>query len=605
MNKLKLLVTASLLVGGGIFALSAADGVTSANAETVGESVVGDKLATDIISGEKYIIRTLGMSNEAGGEYAYMTSKVSGKDYFGFSDNIKNSLVFTFDYVSEKDKYTISFEENGITAYLKSATGSSNNLYVEYDDSVSIPDSCYWSVSFESDGSATIKYDGSISRVISFNDNKNQGRFSTYKSNQSSIALLPLISMTTHNVEFYDGDNLLFSKSVIDGETINFDSIDSYKYGYIFDGWYIDTELTKLFDKETIIVSDIKLYAKYIDASPSDFFEMSKTKTSLKATNEARDYLKEIKFYSSPIAGKGTAGLLDSNVNNAYNFGLDASKWSVNVIEGKPSLGYPASDNPSETKDTELRIYGSNKIKFVYTGSEKIDNITLRTTNVTNLKISIDGTTKIVGNKIQDNTYMYAIGANTFIIENTSSKRIDCIDGIDFNLAENIITSVSLRFGASIPMNKFIKEASYGVIIADGTKIEDGDDLNSLFAESNTTSASDYVAYLKQQGINVYQEPFADTEIAYVSTPNSSIALDETDPNAKYAQYALVIDGLLEHMNQTFAAVCYMEYEGQLYLMKEARHSINSVVDAYLADEDTMSTLTDNSVAILNALNAM
>ena len=111
--------------------------------------------------------------------------------------------------------------------------------------------------------------------------------------------------------------------------------------------------------------------------------------------------------------------------------------------------------------------------------------------------------------------------------------------------------------------------------------------------------------YLKQQNISAYQAAFTSDEIAYVATPNSTVDLDETDPTAKYAQFALVIDDLLEYMDRTFAAVCYMEYEGQLYLMKEARHSINSVVDAYLADEETMSKLTDNSVAILNALSAM
>ena len=612
MKKIKLLITsAALLVGGGLLSFSA-NNIIKANAAIVGSE--NTPMLTQVTD----------MNSFKSGDY--VIGNIVDDNFIGDYTNSKYTFVKSSD--ARLLTFTeISSDDSGIYFTI---FDTEENFFLGYDKSTNFTkltavkdDSGYWYVDIGSDGKIKIISKKDDTRAILYRNGSDASskRFAPYadsnvkNNDEYTYPYIYYLSTDSIEVTLHYGDGLVENYSIKSGTTLqellDSNNVKYEKENYRFDGWYYDSEGKEMFDTSVSIEESAEVYAHYTshdDLFGAEYFSEINTKTSLKATREISKSNVEIDFeklgYTSADSNADLVG--DNKTNNSSKFGLSSSDW--NVIADKGNGNAPSFKNDSH----ELRLYRENKISFTNLNGF-VENFVLKMSQEPKyLKISVEG--KEIMPQINDSGYLLYdfsnLDTNTFEISSTAtgtgtSNRLDLEKGFYIMSDITTISNVSIRFGTSIRMDKFVRDSSYGVILADGTKIEDGDDLNSLFAESNTTSASDYVAYLKQQGINVYQEPFADTEIAYVSTPNSSIALDETDPNAKYAQYALVIDGLLEHMNQTFAAVCYMEYEGQLYLMKEARHSINSVVDAYLADEDTMSTLTDNSVAILKALNAM
>ncbi len=540
MKKLKLLVTASLLVGGGIFALSAADGVTSAKAAEANREYIYDFTSFDDFSTWDNSYKERVVNSENFGVADLPSAEIT------FDSANKQSQTITNMPVTKGSPVTFALKEEGFI--VKSFTLTCKQ----------------WDTKPQ-----TITAEYSV-------DNLN---FDTFEPNLSS-------------------DNF-----VIDSGDISS---------------YSATELQFTFSsqKNQIGIRSLSITLSGVDEiSSEDYFNSLSTKTSLKASGIVDRNIREqeISLNNFTVSEMPNSKIENTNYYvNIDDIGSNISElfwndlsdeWNILNEDGDGTKNrlWQNSDN-----DVSLRIYKGGKIKFT-----RLDE------KIYNLKLDISKGTITI---IDDMNNKYSASANngninfengtqsvTLMVPKDTKDNVYVENDIVFGvgLISTRINSASIRFGTSIPMDKFVKEASYGVILADATKIDGDDNLNSLFDESNTSSAFDYVAYLKEQGISVYQEPFADKEIAYVATPNSTVALDETDPNAKYAQFAVVIDGLLEHMDQTFAAVCYMEYEGQLYLMKEARRSINSVVDAYLADEEIMGSLTDNSVAILNALNAM
>ena len=558
MNKLKLLVTASLLIGGCLFLSNTFNGAVT-EAKAAGSTFIPPETVT--LNGKQYSVERVYYSDPiTDGTYLfggtgkkdehYYVSSFNGSNRFDVSENISDSQIFEIkiqdekcavlmDYDGEKSYLDLPSEKNTIAVQPFDSTSNDayqwtlNDLSVLSQSDLEYPD---YNIGIES-----LKYDG-YGLILNYNNTdtqeNNKPMFRAYKDIQTKY------------------------------KTEGYSALQLYK------------------------VTDVQI-------SSENYFSSQKTKSSLKLLGNTQDKSEYVDFEDALTKNNNE----DIELNQiAIATGLADKGW---YIDGKSAYLTLYNNSTCEL------YFPKNEDAFITLSNNSlvIDSITFKLNNkyIDNYEIRVGNNVVSDYDKLPDNQYRFNFTGNvtSFTIANISEYNAYLVDGLTIEAHYSEVSSASLRFGTNIPLDYYEKDALYGVILADGTKIEDGDDLNSLFAESNTTSASDYVAYLKQQGINVYQEPFADTEIAYVSTPNSSIALDETDPNAKYAQYALVIDGLLEHMNQTFAAVCYMEYEGQLYLMKEARHSINSVVDAYLADEDTMSTLTDNSVAILNALNAM
>ncbi len=425
-------------------------------------------------------------------------------------------------------------------------------------------------------------------------------------SKSNTIAVQPFDSTSDDAYQWTINDLSVLSQSDLKYPDYNI-GIESLKYdGYGLILNYNNTDTQKNNKPMFRAYKDIKTKYKTegysalqlykvtdVQISSENYFESLETKTSLKASGTIKQQdVTAIDFNTYDVSSGLTYGPED--IENKLKTIDDG--WSVagNGVEIEEHNGI------------KFAMQSQGYITFS-NNNKKFSSVSVTLKYIDDLEVTTEeNKTPIKPIKLKGDSYIFNFNEPTssFTIKNIYDGYANLTDAIIINespLAE--MDNLSIRFGTNIPMDKFVKEASYGIIIADGTKIAEGADLNNLYNGSPT--AEDYVTYLKQKSISAYQMAFASEEIAYVATPNSTVALDETDPNAKYAQFALVIDDLLEHMDQTFAAVCYMEYEGQLYLMKEARHSINSVVDAYLADEEIMGTLTDNSVAILNALNAM
>lgn len=591
MNKLKLLVTASLLVGGGIFALSAADGVTSAKAAEDIKTVTykPNTKTTVVFEGDEIFNSVVSYKN---------TWDQKGTDPTQVTGN--NSLNFSLSNIPS------NYYVTNITLNMKRTSKGKGNINISVgDNQIATNETLTLTTSLSDYNYIVDDLNGDIN--VTINATANSLYCASY-----SISYYEVVS--THDVLFYDGDILMGKEIVDDGDTVKFINIDTYKEGYVFAGWYEDPIFTIAYNEDTPVTETFDLYAKYVsvnDLTFEQYFEYQKTNTSLKAKQEVISKDVSITFPGTTISFQQ---LPKDNDNLLPLLGLDNGLWDLEASKNGfgtfPQINkadyiriyYPVksvSEKPSIT--FKIKEHNINSIYINSTGGKLLVEATTDGSEFSEIKINDDG------------MYHFEKGTIAFRLSNVSEKYINensdaNKDNLDIkNLTINYnglsVTNTSIRFGTSIPMDKFAKEASYGIILADGAKIAEGADLNKLYNGSST--AADYVTYLKQQNINAYQAAFTSDEIAYVATPNSTVALDETDPTAKYAQFAVVIDGLLEHMDQTFAAVCYMEYEGQLYLMKEARHSINSVVDAYLADEEIMGTLTDNSVAILNALNAM
>ncbi|WP_281819398.1 S-layer homology domain-containing protein, partial [Vallitalea longa] len=68
-----------------------------------------------------------------------------------------------------------------------------------------------------------------------------------------------------YTVDFYktgEDTEIYHSANVISGSTITLPSVP-VREGYTFEGWYTDTELTKIFDEDSIITSSMNLYGKW------------------------------------------------------------------------------------------------------------------------------------------------------------------------------------------------------------------------------------------------------------------------------------------------------------------------------------------------------
>ena len=130
-------------------------------------------------------------------------------------------------------------------------------------------------------------------------------------------------SKNVHTVTFYDGTNVLETKTVNDGETV--ETFTPSKAGYTFVAWYEDSVLVTLFDAKTQIESDYDLFAKWNKSSGGGSSSESTTTTSEdtstggQTTSESStnphgpDGSTEVDWY---IAGSGSL--------------WDADDWSLN-----------------------------------------------------------------------------------------------------------------------------------------------------------------------------------------------------------------------------------------------------------------------------------
>lgn len=522
MNKLKLLVTASLLVGGGIFALSAADGVTSAKAAEADKTYTYD-----------FTNFTFDVNGEWGSSYATHTVLSST-----LGNNLPNSR-FVFESANKQSN------GNPIT---------------------DIP------VTKGKDVTFILEEDGFKIESFTFKcrqwDSKPQTIEASYSTDGTNFFTIPNLNsnnfiLESSDISIYDSTALLFSF----GNTKNQIGIESL----------------------TITLQEKQ------EMTGEDYFDSSTTSTSLKLSG-----------YSN--------GVFNENiVFNNIDFGDDKqTKYSPN--EMVEAMGLDSSAWTISGTDVELLMYNGNKgeIQFYKDGyieitnnESKINSFTLTGLTLSlskNLIVVDENDNEVKGTENGDGTTFTFSGDGTRKFKITLTGRDSLYATGSMQLyckGSATITGAGIRFGTNIPVNLYDENANYGVIIAQASSLIDS--LDSYLGLESDFTLDGFKHDLESMEVKYYDS--GKLIPAYVMNINDTEAA--TPEEANYVQYALVLNGLENLLDEEFAAVCYMtSSDGTLHIMSEARHSVRSVAEAYLADDKIMSSLTNNSIALLNAVVA-
>lgn len=527
MNKLKLLVTASLLVGGGIFALSAADGVTSAKAaeETKSLNIDGKNVEFSIVS----------------------------------SDNIPNSSLGDGYYLlSYKDNFINDFNKSYFTTATFNET-TTKYIELKYNDDMN---------------GFSIQFDNSY----------------VYHSGSSDIEIADSLSET--NKAYYW--NFAFENNILRLYNLN-DTSRFFKANNVNNSYRITTYTTSSTSQPDITIWKA-VSNQESQMTGEEYFDSSTTSTSLKLSGYSNGVFNENIVFNNIDFGDDKQTKYSPN-EMVEAMGLDSSVWSISG------------------KDVELFMYNGYKgeIQFYENGyieitnnESKINSFTLTGLALSYSKYLIvvdENNNEVKGTENGDGTTF------TFSGDGTNSFKITLMTGRDYLYADGslqlyckgsaTITGAGIRFGTNIPVNLYDENANYGVIVAQASSLDDA--LDSYLGLESDITLDGFKKDLDTMEVKYYDS--GKLIPAYVMNINDTEAA--TPEEANYVQYALVLNGLENLLDEEFAAVCYMTSSDETFhIMSEKRHSVRSVAEAYLADDKIMSTLTNNSIALLNAVVA-
>lgn len=562
MKKIKLLITsAALLVGGGLLA-SSSNNIMKANAAegdvitTFDSDTVVSNSGYQEYSNDSWIV-TCGGNNKSVGSNSGNSSKLTlSGDYASIGKNIslssKTAAVISKEPIANVGNLILTRSSTGAGSYdsskyfvLSSTTiysdstadyqlvseGSFSSTDIEIP--VNIVDAKYYAIVFTS--SSWFRLDNV---VASFKEGPDQS--------------------TKYNVNFYDGDSLIFTEAVKDGDSVDFSLVDTEKEGYIFEGWYEDPEFNIAYDEDAPVTSDLNLYARYIaheDLTSGEIFASETTKTSLIAntTSTNTEYAEELKIVE------------DAPLESLFEYTIV-----------KASGG----NNPSKVYSDSWRVYAENTITL--SSEYTIDHITYKTDTgrddlITSIKELTDGASiESTGNHmgtitVNSKSFSFSLGSQSRITEFT----------IFYSNFETIqVTNASIRFGATLDSKIYDETAKYGVVFGLA-----GEDLNTL-AEGKTTI--DELAL-------PYQEVNHDT----IAKVDEEGALEESDTpeTAQFFQYAIVVNNMLAHIDEKITAACYMQTTDGLYVMNEVTYSLRSLAQKYIDEH-----VADESIDVLNAI---
>ena len=133
------------------------------------------------------------------------------------------------------------------------------------------------------------------------------GGFTTASIDDVTVRKLAMMTVSFES----NGGSSVNSIETLEGQNI-VAPVEPEKEGYVFEGWYTDTELTNLFDfNETLINSNIKLYAKWTKAKEQEYEEVTTyVKEEVTQKNEIEDsHLDEkLNILKNDIIGKMSDG---------------------------------------------------------------------------------------------------------------------------------------------------------------------------------------------------------------------------------------------------------------------------------------------------------
>lgn len=526
MNKLKLLITASLLVGGGIFALSAADGVTSAKAaeETKSLNIDGKNVEFSIVS----------------------------------SDNIPNSSL-------GDGYYLLSYKDNFINGF--------NNSYF-----------------------TTATFNETTTKYIELKYNDNMNGFSiqfenSYVYHGGSSSIKTADSLIENNKAYYW--NFAFENNILRLYNLK-DTSRFFKANNVKGSYRITTYTTSSTSQPDITIWK-SVSNQESQMTGEEYFDSSTTSTSLKLSGYSNGVFNENIVFNNIDFGDDKQTKYSPN-EMVEAMGLDSSAWSISGtgVELFMYNGY----------EGEIQFYENGYIEITNNES-KINSFTFTDLSLTlsNDLIVVDENDNEVKGTENGNGTTFTFsgeGTNSFKITLTGRTSLWVTGSLKlYCKGSATITGAGIRFGTNIPVNLYDENAKYGVIVAYGESLLDT--LDSYLGLESDISLDGFKKDLDTMGVKYYDS--GKLIPAYVMNINDTEAA--TPEEANYVQYALVLNGLENLLNEEFAAVCYMtSSDGTFHIMSEARHSVRSVAEAYLADDKIMSSLTNNSIALLNAVVA-
>lgn len=544
MNKLKLLVTASLLVGGGLFALSAADGVTSAKAaitnhyEVVTNGALQDGWkvidSSSVYSGSTKYYGIYGGNNIEKSDFMTLGTNNCINVFYDISTyGTKNNMD-----LFEMEVYLIDLNNNPISNVLSFVPLESGNQKVFEgtlffnDDIISNYDSIGCNIIFKSNKDSTDKI---FTRI--------------YNANFDILETANTIFDLNYNEQKYDTIITLL------GENIKFPD-DPIREGYRFEGWF--TEPTGGEKITSLIASEnTTLYAHW---SESNNFSYLTTKTSLNIQYGIEDALEQKEIVFSELFDDSFEPINNDSPTFDFSEVFGLSKY----IEFIGDLG-DASTGPRIYEGKDFRTYKGNSItlkpkeNIIITGAKLING-----SNVKEFELKEDGT--LVFNSTNSSTQKFTKFEFTAQIKNIN------------------IADTSIRFGATLDAEKYYVEgATYGVVISAGT---------TSFDETLNKS-NDYETFK----INLPQSHFEEITPVYVNDEND---LEESE-TGKYIQFAAVITGLLEHKDMELTAAAYRVVDGTIELMHEKTYSVVSLAKEYISRSEELA-LTDEHITILNSI---
>ena len=522
MNKLKLLVTASLLVGGGIFALSAADGVTSAKAAEADKTYTYD-----------FTNFTFDVNGEWSSSYETHTVLSST-----LGNNLPNSR-FVFESANKQNEDQLIYDIP--------VTKGQDVTFILEEDGFKIE-----SFTFK------CRQWGSKTQTIEASYSTDGTNFFTIPNLSSNNFILE-----SSDISIYDSTALLFSFSSAKNQ-IGIESL-------------------------TITLQEQK------EVTGEDYFDSSTTSTSLKLSGYSNGVFNENIVFNNIDFGEDKKTKYSPN-EMVDAMGLDPSVWSISGTDVELLMynGYTG----------EIQFYKDGYIEITNNES-KINSFTLTGLTLSfskNLIVVDENNNEVKGTENGDGTTFKFSGDGTRKFKITLTGRDSLYATGSMQLyckGSATITGAGIRFGTNIPVNLYDENADYGVIVAQASSLDAA--LDSYLGLESDISLDGFKHDLETMEVKYYDS--GKLIPAYVMNINDTEAA--TPEEANYVQYALVLNGLENLLNEEFAAVCYMtSSDGTFHIMSEARHSVRSVAEAYLADDKIMSSLTNNSIALLNAVVA-
>ncbi len=572
MKKIKLLITsAALLVGGGLLA-SSSNNIIKANAADIDlTNCQYEKIdSVEALSDGNYIFGYDVNFDEN-------TSSIKSGNFLGsFGENIfqrttelNGAEIINIKKDSSNGYYTLQIGEQYVEYH-----GSSNNVYLKNDGNI------YWTPILK-DGSfhfQNIEKDSNgKDRFLEYNKSSGQERFACYKGTQESFDLFKIIENNKYSVTLMDGDEIINTIEVDEGKLVDLKDENPIKEGFVFEGWYIDSEFTTPFDVNTLVTEDLVLYAKYIlisDLSIGEQFALQTTKKSLIANVSE------------------TKSIITKNLTSSFTFNPNKNKLSTIGFDSKWS--YDAKHNGSGTypqiSNGDLKLFTNkgnhSSLTMSYDGI--INSISFK--DISNLsKIEIrDEKGDIVSHL--NGTYSFSDNNHSFTIYNSSDTNTTINNSFSIEYIDNVleVTNSSIRFGTALSSKLYDEKATYGVIFG-----LNGEDINTL--AENETSVENLL--INNKTLHSAQA----SNIAMVDTDTGAVEESKNPETAPYFQYAIVIKDMLEHIGEEITAACYMETNDNLYVMNEVTYSVKTLSNEYLNNIEE-GTLSEDYKDILNAI---